>query len=76
MNKGILLIDGSRNVVLIHPDEMSYITDLFREETRRYGESVLRRVKKHKNNKELDITVHKYIKAQYDDEEVDNESLS
>lgn len=68
MNKGILIVDGQRNVLLVHPDEWEYLAELMEKESRRTGETVLRRVKKHKTNKELDATIHKYLKQEYDDE--------
>lgn len=72
MNKGILIVDGQRNVLLVHPDEFNYFAKLLDEESRRTGETVLRRVKKHKTNKELDATIHKYLKQEYDDERMDD----
>lgn len=73
MNKGILIVDGQRNVLLVHPDESEYLMELLTKEYRRTGETVLRRVKKHKTNKELDATIHKYLKQEYDDERMDEE---
>ena len=68
MNKGILIVDGQRNVLLVHPDESDYLIKLMRSEVNKDGEGIISRVKKHKTNKELDATIHKYLKQEYDDE--------
>ena len=72
MNKGILIVDGQRNVLLVHPDESDYLIKLMRSEVDKDQEGILRRVKKHKTNKELDATIHKYLKQEFDDERMDD----
>ena len=72
MNKGILIVDGQRNVLLVHPDESEYLMKLMYSDVYKEEGSILRRVKKHKTNKELDATIHKYLKQEYDDERMDD----
>ena len=66
--KGFLLIDGMKNVLLIHTDEYEMVKELLRKDVYASGESVLRRVKQHKTLPELDKTVRLYLKGEYDDE--------
>ena len=67
MTKGFLLVDGAKNVLLIHQDEMDLVEDMLYRISRRRDERIGDMVKTHKTNAELDKTIHAYLKCQFND---------
>ena len=74
MNKGYLIVDGAKNVLLVHPDEFDLMSDLLDRIRRKRGERIGDMVKKHKKMSDLDKTIHSYLKCEFDDERIGDES--
>lgn len=68
MVKGFLLVDGAKNVLLIHQDEMELVGDMLSRISRKRDERIGDMVKTHKTNAELDKTIHAYLKCKFNDE--------
>ena len=62
--KGFLLIDGSKNAVILNTNELpEELMDLLRKR------GIMETVKKHKTNKDLYKTVSDYLKGEWNDGE-------
>lgn len=63
MNKFFLIVDPEKNTLYI-PVDNSYFSDCLNYALHEYGQNV----REHKTFKELDKTIHNYIKGAYDED--------